>query len=82
MFHGLMISTVTGEVMDEVLLTKPPGFKLNATVRASQLANFQPDPSLDLNSIDTDGEQADLQAGRAPACAAACQLPALPQPQP
>ena len=30
--------------MDEVILTKPPGFTLNSTVRASQLSMFEPDP--------------------------------------
>ena len=56
MFHGVMYSTVTGDVMDEVILTKPQGFTLNATVRASQLSSFEPDPSLGDNWIDNFGE--------------------------
>ena len=38
-----------------MLLTKPPGFQLNSTVRAAQLANFEPDPSLGDNWIDNFG---------------------------
>lgn len=55
-WHAVMYSTVTGEVMDEVILTKPPGWTLNTTVKATQLSLFEPGQTLGDNWIDTFGE--------------------------
>ena len=50
-----MVSSVNGEIMDQFTLTKPVGFKLNATARAAALSNFEPDTSLGSNWLDTYG---------------------------
>ena len=70
---------MTGEVMDTVLLTKPPGFQLNATVRASQLSSFEPDVSLGNNWIDTYGALSD-SCTHALGSAAWCEGPCYQQP--
>ena len=50
-----MVSSVNGEIMDQFVLTKPAGFKLNATARSAALANFEPDTTLGSNWLDMVG---------------------------